>query len=93
MELMIQELKEKLLNTTLTLLELDNIIETFFSSTSSLFNYPDEIKREGSCNYYISNNIEIVVEYLLIISDKELEKMSTEEKMKIKAKVIDIWKY
>lgn len=93
MEEIIKELKEELLNKETTLIDIDNEAERITGSTTSLFDYPDEIRQDGSCIYYTEEGKEIEIEYLTDVTDKEIENMNREEKLYIKAKVTDVREY
>lgn len=93
MEEIIKELKEELLNKEMTLLELDNEAERITGSTTSLFDYAGEIMQDGSCNYWIEDGKEIMIEYLAKNTDEEITNMSREDKLNIEVKVTDIREY
>lgn len=93
MDEIIKNLKEELLNKKMTLLEMDNETERISGSPTSLFDYPDEIRRNGSANYYIEDGKEIVVEYETNLTDEEIENMNSEEKLDIEVTVTDVYKY
>lgn len=90
MEEIIKELKEELLNKEMTLLDLDNEAERITGSTTSLFDYEDEIRQDGSCNYWIEEDKEIMIEYLAKNTDEEIEEMTGEDKLNIEVKITDI---
>ena len=90
MEEIIKELKEELLNKEITLLDLDNEAERITGSTTSLFDYEDEIRQDGSCNYWIEEDKEIMIEYLAKNTDEEIEEMTGEDKLNIEVKITDI---
>lgn len=90
MEEIIKELKEELLNKEMTLLDLDNEAERITGSTTSLFDYEDEIRQDGSCNYWIEDDKEIMVEYFAKNTDEEIEEMTGEDKLNIEVKITDI---
>lgn len=87
MEKILKELKEELLNKEMTLLELDNKVQSITGTTSSLFDDPDEI--EGGCYVYyidysseLDEHIEIAVDYTI------LEDNSDKLEIKVKVDVI-----
>ena len=86
----IKELKEELLNKEMTLLDLDNAAERITGSTTSLFDYEDEIRQDGSCNYWIAEDKEIMIEYLAKNTDEEIENMTNEDKLNIEITVTDV---
>lgn len=90
MEEIIKELKEELLNKEMTLLDLDNDAQRITGSTTSLFDYEDEIRQDGSCNYCIEEDKEIMIEYLAENTDEEIEEMTGEDKLNIEVKITDI---
>lgn len=90
MEEIIKELKEELLNKEMTLLDLDNDAQRITGSTTSLFDYEDEIRQDGSCNYWIEEDKEIIIEYFAKNTDKEIEEMTGEDKLNIEVKITDI---
>lgn len=90
MEEIIKELKEELLNKEMTLLDLDNGAERITGSTTSLFDYEDEIRQDGSCNYWLEEDKEIMIEYLAKNTDEEIEEMTGEDKLNIEVKITDI---
>lgn len=90
LEKIIEELKEELLNKELTLLELDNELERITGSTVSLFDCADEIRQNGSCNYLIEDDKEIMIGYLAKNTDEQIENMESEEKLNIIVKVDEI---
>lgn len=90
MEEIIKELKEELLNKEMTLLDLDNGAERITGSTTSLFDYEDEIRQDGSCNYWLEEDKEIMIEYLAKNTDEEMEEMTGEDKLNIEVKITDI---
>lgn len=93
MEKIIKELKEALLNKEMTLVDMDNEAERITGSTTSLFDYPDEIRQDGSCNYWIEEGKEITIEYLAKNTDKEIENMTRDDKLNIEVKITDIREY
>ena len=90
MEEIIKELKEELLNKEMTLLDLDNEAERITGSTTSLFDYEDEIRQDGSCTYWIEEDKAIMIEYLAKNTDEEIEEMTGEDKLNIEVKITDI---
>lgn len=90
MDEIIKELKEELLNKKMTLLDLDNEAERITGSTTSLFDYEDEIRQDGSCNYWIEEDKEIMIEYLAKNTDEEIENMTSEDKLNIEITVTDV---
>ena len=66
----LEELKEEM-----TLVELDNCVERICKSTTSIFDYDlgrDILSKdlsEGSCVYYISSEVEILIEFKMIKLD------------------------
>lgn len=79
----INELKEKLLNKELTLLEMDNTIIDIIGNTNSLFDYENDCIEQQSCAYYIDTDKNIVVEFEII--KKEENNLNT------LVKVTNIW--
>ena len=86
----IKELKEELLNKEMTLLDLDNEAERITGSTTSLFDCEDEIRQDGSCNYWIEENKEIMIEYFAKNTDEEIGEMTGENKLNIEIVVTDV---
>ena len=85
MDEIIKNLKEELLNKEITLLEMDNAVETISGSTTSLFDTESDCMEQKSCAYYIDKDKDIVVEFE-IIEQKE-------DNLETIVKVIDIWEY
>lgn len=90
MEDIIRELKEELLNKEMTLLDLDNEAGRITGSTASLFDYADEIRQDGSCNYWIEEDKEIMIEYFAKNTDEEIGEMTSKDKLNIEVKITDI---
>lgn len=90
MKEIIKELKEGLINRELTLLELDNLMQVNLGTTDSIFDNPDEIRKNGSNSYNVEGN-EIIVEYWTNLKDDEIVNMSNDEKLSIKVIVTDIY--
>lgn len=90
MEDIIRELKEELLNKEMTLLDLDNEVGRITGSTASLFDYADEIRQDGSCNYWIEEDKEIMIEYFAKNTDEEIGEMTGEDKLNIEIVVTDV---
>lgn len=83
MKKLIKELKEELLNKKLTLVEMDNTMESITGSETSVFDTIRECLEQKSCAYYMEENKNIIVEFD-IVEDNE-------EKTEILIKVTDIW--
>lgn len=62
---LIKKLEDELLNKEISLLDLDNKIQTITGSSTSLFDYNECIEQD-SCAYYIDEDQEIVVGYNFI---------------------------
>lgn len=83
MEEMIKELKEKLLNKKMTLVEMDNTAQGITNCTEGIFDYLEDCLAQNSVAYYITEDKNIIVEFEVV---KE-----NDDATKIEVKVTDIW--
>lgn len=83
MENMIKELKEELLNKEVSLLDMDNTIESVTGSTTSIFENLSDCLEQNSCSYYIREDKNIVVEFKIAEGN--------EDRRYITVTVTDIW--
>lgn len=93
---LIKKLEEELLNKEISLLDLDNKIQTITGSSTSLFDYDECIEQDG-CAYYINEeDEEIMVEYEFKENKEKileyLEKNEDENLFNSIVKVTNIWK-
>ena len=87
-EKMIDEIKKEVLKKEMSLLDVDNTIENITGSTSSAFDYIDDVLDQTSASYAIETKI---------LKDKEINVdfdivENNEDPLKIIVKVWDIWK-
>lgn len=82
MDKIIKELKNNLLNKTMSLLEMDNKVEKIAETETSLFDYTECLKY-NSCGYYIKKDKNIIVEWEIV--------KKAEDATETKIKVVNIW--
>ena len=91
--MILEELKQEILDKEFTLLELDNKVEEITGSTTSVFEYDLERDiihgNEGSCSYYIEYNDETNMNEEINVDFKIVEKNSNCNSILVK--VIDVY--
>lgn len=83
MEEIIKKLKEELLNKEISLVDMDNAVQSTAETTDSLFDYESDCMEQNSCSYYIAEDKNIVVEWEIVNKEKD--------NLKTVVKVTDIW--